>query len=332
MRVVIVFDMEGTSHINDLHELCPIFAEYWESGRKKLTNDLSAAARGLLAGGATEVVLMNHHGAGAVEWPNVVVEDLPDGVHLIDWDKLAIRDEVDAMFQVGAHARGGSQTFFSHTILPGLRLRVGGELLSESHWWAWTGDVPVLGIVGSAGLGAGLGSLADVPFLAVQTGDGRASARPVYASPDQTAEAIESFAKATAQNGVKQRPGSPRDVVLEASVQNADDAAEEMQAAGWMRASRTEFRIEAGTWRADGERIDQAISAAAEAAWKPYAYALEGVDPTSEASGLAFPAARRAETDALLTAFANDRTVEWITERSATRWEGMAQGQTLREP
>jgi D-aminopeptidase len=238
-----------------------------------------------------------------------------------------MRDEVDAMFQVGAHARGGSQTFFSHTILPGLRLRVGDELLSESHWWAWTGDVPVLGIVGSAGLGAGLASLSDVPFLAVQTGNGRASAQSIYASPDQTAEAIQSFARMAARKGGRQRPRAPRGVILEASVQNGDDAADAMTAAGWSRTSRTEFRIEAGAWREDGEPIDAAISAAASATWEPYAYSFEGVDPTSRGSGLAFPAARLVETEAFLTAWTNDRTVEWITPESATRWEGLIVGQ-----
>ena len=332
MRVVIVFDMEGTSHIGDFHELYPMFPEYWDRGRRKLTNDVSAAARGLLAGGATEVVVMNHHGAGETEWPNAVAEDLPEGVQLVDWEELAMRDHVDAMFQVGAHARGGSPSFSSHTILPGLRLRVGDELLSESHWWAWTGDVPVLGIVGSAGLGATLGSLSDVPFLAVQTGDGRASARPVYANPDQTAEAIHGFAKAAIGDGGGQRSRSPRDVVLEASLQNADDAAEAMTAAGWSRTSRTEFRIEAGAWREEGEPIDQAISAALEPAWQPYAHTFEGLDPTSRESGLAFPSDRRAQTEAFVTAWHGDRTVEWITEQTATRWEGMTDGQPLNEP
>lgn len=325
MRVVIVFDMEGTSHIGDFHELYPIFPEYWDRGRTKLTNDISAAARGLLEGGATEVVVMNHHGAGEPEWPNAVAEDLPDGVRMIDWDKLAMRDEVDAMFHVGAHARGGSPTFHSHTILPGLRLRVGQELLSESHYWAWTGDVPVLGIVGSAGLGAGLGSLSDIPFLAVQSGDGRASAQSVFASPDRTAEAIQSFARMAISEGSGQRSRAPRGVLLEASIQNGDDAAEAMTAAGWSRTSRTEFSIEAGAWREDGEPIDEAISAAADATWQPYASFFEGVDPTSRASGLAFPTA--ANTEAFLTAWTNDRMVEWITAESATRWEGIRVGQ-----
>jgi D-amino peptidase len=327
MRVVIVFDMEGTSHIDDFHELYPIFPEYWDRGRKKLTNDIAAAARGLLEGGATEVVVMNHHGAGDVEWPNAVAEDLPEGVHSIEWDKLAMRDEVDAMFHVGAHARGGSPTFSSHTILPGLRLRVGEELLSESHCWAWTGDVPVLGIVGSAGLGAGLGSLSDVPFLAVQNGNGRTSAQPVFASLEQTVEAIESFARTAIGEGGGQRSRAPRGVLLEASVQNGDDAAEAMTAAGWSRTSRTEFRIEAGAWREDGEPIDAAISAAAEATWQPYAFFFDGVAPASRESGLAFPTARRAETEAFLAAWTSDRMMDWITPESAARWEGLVVGQ-----
>lgn len=331
MRVVIVCDMEGTSHIGDFHELYPIFPEYWDRGRRKLTNDISAAALGLIEGGATEVVVMDHHGAGEPSWPNVVAEDLPDGVRLIDWSELAMRNEVDAMFHVGAHARGGSPTFHSHTILPGLRLRVGEELLSESHWWAWTGDVPVIGIVGSEGLGAGLGSLSDVPFLAVQTGDGRGSARPVFAAPDQTAEAIRSFAKAAFADGGGQRSRAPRGVILEASVQNADDAAEAMTAAGWSRTRQTEFRIEAGAWRQDGEPVDEAISKALEATWQPYAWSFDGVDPTSRESGLAFPTARRAATEAWLTAWTNDRTIEWITPESATRWEGLNVGQSRSE-
>jgi D-aminopeptidase len=248
---------------------------------------------------------------------------LPDGVRLIDWDELAMRDEVDAMFQVGAHARGGSPSFHSHTILPGVRLRVGDELLSESHVWVWFGDVPVLGIVGSQALGEGLGSLSGVPFLAVQRGVGRGSARPIYDSPAETAQAIQAFARSAARDRRdRQRP--PRDFVLEASLQNADDAAGAMSDIGWTRTSRTEFRIEATTWRGDGEPIERAVSTAAEESFRPYAHAFEGIDPTSEASGCGFP--RRAETEALLDAWTNDETAEWITERDAERWEGMTRG------
>lgn len=323
MRVVIVFDMEGASHIGDFHELYPMFPEYWETGRRKLTNDIAAAARGLIDGGATEVVVMNHHGAGEVEWPNAIPEELPDGVRLIDWDMLAAREHVDAMFQVGAHARGGSQTFSSHTILPGLRLRVGEDLLSESHWWAWAGDVPVLGIVGSKGLGEGLGSLSDVPFLAVQTSRARGSAQPAFASPERTSEAIRAFAAAAIRDQRARRPRQPREVVLEASIQNGDDAAAALAVGGWTRTSLTEFRIEASAWRGEGEPIEHAILAALEPAWVPYAHTFADLDPTSRETALAFPADRLAETEAFLAAWTNEPTVEWITPDRATHWEGL---------
>ena len=94
--------------------------------------------------------------------------------------------------------------------------------------------------------------------------------------------------------------------------------------------SRTEFRVEAGAWREDGEAIDEAISAAMAAAWQPYTSLLEGIDPTSRESGLAFLPAQLAETEAWLTAWADDSTIEWITPGSPNRREGIdvRQGQS----
>lgn len=306
MRVAIVFDMEGTSHIGDLREPFPFCSEYWRTGRQRLTNDVASAALGLLDGGATEVVVINHHGAGETEWPNLVNEGLPEGVRLVDWEMRGLRDKADGMFQVGCHARGGSQSFLSHTMLPGLRLRLGGELLSESRWWAWTGDVPVLGIVGSAALGSERGSLSDVPFLAVQTSQDRRSARPIFANPEETASAIRAFAGSAIRDGGKQRSLAPHNVVLEASLQNSDDSAPTLEAAGWTRTSRTEFQIVAGEWRG----VVEAVHAAIDAAWIPYTFWLDGLDPSSEESSLALSPDRLAVARELLESWASDRTVE----------------------
>ena len=212
MRVALVFDMEGVAHIGDVREPYPTYREYWETGRAKLADDVVAATNGLLAGGASEVFILNHHGAGETEWPNLILDRLPDRASLIeDWGKREMRERVDAMIQVGAHARGGLRSFEAHTICPGLRLRLGDELLSESHWWAWTGDVPVLGIVGSEELGADLrdGSLRDVPFLAVQRSRARDAAEPVFGSPAETATAIEDFAKEAARRATDRRVPTP---------------------------------------------------------------------------------------------------------------------------
>lgn len=327
MRVAVVFDMEGTSHITDLREPFPTYREYWETGRAKLTDDIVAATNGLLSGGATEVWIYNHHGAGEVDWPNVIVERLPDGTRLVeDWNKLEMRDHVDAMFQVGAHARGGSPSFLSHTILPGLRLRLDGELLSESHWWAWTGNVPLLGIVGSAELGATRGSLNDVPFLAVQRSRDRGHAEPIFGSPQDTASAIEAFAAAAMRDATHRRIATPAGPIrLEASVQNGDDAAEAMAEADWTRTGRTSFAIEAQSWRGEGEPINAAIGAAIDAAWVPYSFLFDGIDATSAETALAYPADRTAGEEAFLQSWAAEPTPEWFAPSAADGpWEGFA--------
>jgi D-aminopeptidase len=319
--------MEGTSHIDDFRELFPMYREYWASGRPKLTADLVAATKGLLSGGATEVWVINHHGAGDVDWPNLIQERLPEGARIADdWGKRAMREHVDAMFQVGAHARGGSPSYLSHTILPGFRLRYNGELLSESHWWAWTGNVPLLGIVGSEALGEERGSLADVPFLAVQRGTGRSHAEAIFGSPSETVAAIEAFAASAA----KQQRGRPTmtptgPIWLEASLQNGDDAAPAMANAGWARLSATEFAIESEAWRGEGERIDDGIWQAASAAFAPYVHWFEGLDASSQETALAFPAERLADTDAMLRRWSADRPPLWFDASETDRyWEGFA--------
>lgn len=327
MRVAIVLDMEGAAGIEDLTELYPIYEAYWRRGRQKLTSDVVAAALGLLDGGASHVDVINHHGAGEAEWPNVIAEALPPGATLAEgWDERHLRDHVDAMFQVGCHARGGSPSFSSHTILPGLRLRLNGELLSESHWWALTGASPVLGIVGSEALGADLGFLSGVPFLAVQGGQDRLTPRPLHASQEASSAAIRAFARSTIRGAGKDRAFTPRDFILEASLQNGDAVAAALEAAGWARTSPTEFRLEAASWRSDDEAVGSAIEAAIGAAWEPYEAVLKGLDPRTEASSLAYPRAAFAVTDAVIRSWNAERTVEWITPETAVRWEGLQAG------
>ena len=57
------------------------------------------------------------------------------------------------MFQVGYHARGGVDGFLSHTYVPGLRLRLDDELISESHCRAWTVSGSACGILRAVGEG-----------------------------------------------------------------------------------------------------------------------------------------------------------------------------------
>jgi D-aminopeptidase len=176
--VAVSVDMEGASQLRGVREIFGCFPEYWETGKPRLEADVVAACEGLLAGGATDLVVLDNHGGNTV---NVSAESLPSGARLETWNVYDLREHgVEAMFQVGYHARGGVEGFLSHTYLPGLRLRVDGELISESHGRAWAAEVPLLGIVGNDLHQETLGSLERTPYLIVQHSIGRRSMRPVH--------------------------------------------------------------------------------------------------------------------------------------------------------
>jgi D-amino peptidase len=193
MRVLVWADMEGMSGIADHAECWPVFADYWRTGRRAFTDEVAAAALGLLEGGATEVAVANGHGLG---WPNLYLDDLPDHVRL--WDP---EEEIDGTFEVGRHARcGTTDGFVSHTYVPYLAVALDDALVTESHVTAqraWRFDAPVLGIVGDKALGRQLdGILAGTPFLAVKTSSSRAATRAVYADRTSALQAVREFASA----------------------------------------------------------------------------------------------------------------------------------------
>jgi len=144
MRIAVSVDMEGASQLRSVREIWGCLPEYWQTGKPRLEDDVAAVCEGLLAGGASELVVLDNHGGNAV---NVAAEALPTGARLETWRDFDLPDHgVDATFQVGYHARGGVDGFLSHTYVPGLRLRAGGELISESHGRAWASGLPLLGI------------------------------------------------------------------------------------------------------------------------------------------------------------------------------------------
>jgi D-amino peptidase len=191
MRVLLWTDMEGMSRVVDHRECWPVFTEYWERGRQKFTDEVKAAARGLLEGGAEKVFVVNAHGLG---WPNLLWAELPDGAVAPDdgeWGK-----GFDAAFFVGFHARAGTRDgFISHTMVPGLTVTADSAPLTEVHIWALLEEVPVLGVAGDAALGDQLdGIVADVPFLAVKRSSSRHETRPADQTDRESYRAITDFA------------------------------------------------------------------------------------------------------------------------------------------
>ena len=218
--------MEGVSQIDDWRAIFAFEPAYWREGRAQMEAEVAAAARGLLTGGADEVVVLDNHVSGNPV--NIRAESLPARARLETWDVFELRDRgVDALLQVGYHSRAGLDAFVPHTYVPELVLYVDGEPISESHGRAWAADVPLLGICGNDVHGRTLGSLEDVPYLVTQRTSSTMDARPAA-----TLEEIERFAEDVARFG-----RSPR-------------ALAEACAARRVRASRA--AVHAGHWALGG--------------------------------------------------------------------------------
>jgi D-amino peptidase len=304
MLVAVSVDMEGASQLRSVREIFGCFPEYWETGRPLLEADVSAACDGLLAGGASELVVLDNHGGNTV---NVSQESLPHGARLETWNVFELGDHgVDAMFQIGYHARGGVEGFLSHTYIPGLRLRVDDELISESHGRAWAAEVPLLGIVGNDMHERTLGSLAGTPFLVVQKSVGRGEMRPVFGSPEEGFEAIRAFAE--------QSVGSPRSITAPvgitfgASMPNAGEVAEMMADGGWTRVSELEFEVDLERWSDARKPLDAAMNAS----FAPFLpYWQTGFDSGEDAAGA--DQDRVAELRQIVEAWASASHPEWYT-------------------
>jgi D-amino peptidase len=309
VRVAVSVDMEGASQLRGVREIFAALPEYWATGKPRLEADVAAACEGLLAGGASELIVLDNHGSGNTV--NVPQEALPAGARLATWNVYDLREQgVDAMFQLGYHARGGVDGFLSHTYVPTLRLRAGGELISESHGRAWAAEVPLLGIVGNDTHRETLGSLDGTPYLVVQESRGHAAMRPVFADPQEGLDAIREFAHECARGSASAAtPSPPRGATFEASLPNGREVAEDLAAAGWTRTGEVEFAVEFDSW---GE-TRKPLAAAMNAALAPFLpYWLTGFASAEEAAAL--DPERVAALRTIFDAWAADSQPQWWTE------------------
>jgi D-amino peptidase len=300
MRIVLSADMEAISGITDVRQVLGACPEYWDSGRQHMTDDVCAAAQGLLDGGASEVVVLDNHGAGA-PW-NIFREQLPEGARGEGWNVFDLPDRpIDGMLQVGYHPRAGIAGFVPHSYIPGLHLFLDGEPIGESHGRIWAAETALLGIVGHAAHERTLGSLAGTPFLVVQEGDD-----PHHVDrgggDDGSLESIRSFARdALLGIGDAPRPAPPGHSLFEASLDDLTDEQEaQMLSAGWTRVGDDRFSMELTRW-ADAR---EPLAAAMGAALAPFLPVWSQLDLSSRA---AFEAQDQALLDDLTAMF-----VDWI--------------------
>jgi D-amino peptidase len=306
MRIVLSSDMEGVSQLRGAREIVAACPEYWGTGKHRYETEVAAACDGLLAGGATEVVVLDNHGSGNPA--NIDAAALPAGARLETWNLWDVpRHDVDAMLQVGYHARGGVDGFLSHTYAFDLRLRCGDELISESHGRAWAARTRLIGIIGNDAHEKTLGSLAGTPFLAVQRSQGHAAVEPV-----EGLDAVREFARTCAANAGEVRPvDAPGETRLAASLPNGATVEATMREGGWTRTGDVEYEVPLRTW--DDAR--EPIGAAMLASFSPILSDWSN-DLTSPELAEAYDPAKRERLAAAVDAWAAAAGPEWFSSES----------------
>src|SRR5881409_3779923 len=202
----------------------------YHEGRELYTQEINAAVRGARTGGATEIVVMDCHGAGE-EWTfnSLIPDKLDRGCEYVvqnDWTEYTefLEQGCDAALFVGMHAKAGTPDgVLAHTVsgqawreLKFNETSVGETGINAALCGQW--GCPVLLVTGDEAvcreatelLGEGLTT------VAVKKGLGRYSARQI--PPQRARQLIEEGAKAAlADRGAvpPYDPGRPCEIQLD---------------------------------------------------------------------------------------------------------------------
>jgi D-amino peptidase len=137
VKVWISFDMEGVAGIVDWEQCLPSGGPRYAVGCQLLLGEVNAAIEGALAGGATEVLVNDSHGAMANLDPRLLAGEARaiTGRHKPLYMTQGLADDVDAAFLVGYHGSiSGRPSTLSHTYNPEViaGVRLNGSLVGES--------------------------------------------------------------------------------------------------------------------------------------------------------------------------------------------------------
>jgi len=229
VRVHIISDMEGVAGIVKWQQVSG-GEKLYDECRVLYTEEINAAVRGARAAGATEIVVMDNHGAGGAYDFNSLVAGLlePDCEFVVqqEWTEYTafLESGCDAALLVGMHAMAGTADgVLSHTVSGQAwqSLRFNGTRVGETginaavcgHW-----SVPVVLVTGDravcteaqALLGEGLTT------VEVKEGIGRFSAR--MKTPQRARELIEEGARQALSDlsaVAPYDPGRPSEIEVE---------------------------------------------------------------------------------------------------------------------
>jgi D-amino peptidase len=229
MRVHIISDMEGVAGIVKWEQVNG-GAPLYEEGRRLYTEEINAAVRGARSAGASEIVVMDCHGAGGGWTFNSLIPDLLDpGCEWVVQERWtgytgALEAGCDAALFIGMHAMAGTPDgVLSHTVssTAWYNLWFNGKLVGETginaalcgHW-----GCPVLLVTGDTATCAEARDLlgANLTTVAVKHGLGRFTARNI--PPVRARQEIEAAAKRALRDlkaVAPYDPGRPAEITVE---------------------------------------------------------------------------------------------------------------------
>jgi D-amino peptidase len=184
IKILLYYDMEGTSGQNDMKSLSFGNAEYTPV-RQLLTDDVNAVIDGLFAGGADVVDVLDAHGSGNPE-PDIHIEQLDSRAKMISKDKsfrpycdLTEKDVYDAVAVVAMHSKTGGSGFAAHTYTIGMDWIFNDRSINETEIIAYSwgrADVPVIFASGDDKLKEQLEYMPWIKYVTVKNAKGASDA------------------------------------------------------------------------------------------------------------------------------------------------------------
>jgi D-amino peptidase len=223
-KVLLLYDMEGITAADEYRKTTFSHPAQYAEGRRSLTDDVNAAIAGLGAGGATEIVVVDGHGSGNNDSPDVLVDEIrkPGAMHFrstpFDIYMDSYDHSIDAIVAIGMHAGAGNRTgFLAHTYnAHDIEYRVNGMPFNETMILAMGAArlrIPVIMVSGDDQLERELGrNMPWVKYAAVKhaVNVGKAEPLPRAEASRRIEAAARDALQSLAQMKVMELPGPYR--------------------------------------------------------------------------------------------------------------------------
>jgi D-amino peptidase len=220
VRVQIFSDMEGVSGIATGAQTNPGKGLY-EEGRELYTEDINAAVRGAKAAGATEIVVMDCHGAGeGYTFNSLIAERLdPDCEFVVqeEWTGYTgfLEEGCDAALFVGMHAMAGTRDGVLNHTVSGVDwqnlwfngTRVGETGINAALCGTW--GCPVLLVTGDRAVCVEATALLGDGLTTVEVKQGLGARTARMLAPKRARELIEAGARDALRDLAKVAPYDP---------------------------------------------------------------------------------------------------------------------------